>query len=159
MEKMKFLMILLLILGFVAVGCAPKSPPGEVVEEPLVIEEEEEAEEEVAVVEEEEETPAVVVEEEGEEEVAPPPPAEEPSGPVMGWRVQLGAFLESSRAEARAEEARAYFTESVYVMYISPYYKVWVGDCETRECAELLRDKARRLGFVDAFIVETEINK
>jgi cell division protein FtsN len=89
----------------------------------------------------------------GGEPVAPT----EPAAMASGFRVQIGAFERQDGAEQRAAQARFQFTESVYVEYVYPYYKVRVGDCSTRAEAERLRQKAISLGYSDAFLVPTTI--
>ncbi|NLI97226.1 SPOR domain-containing protein [bacterium] len=82
-----------------------------------------------------------------------------PSGnKVPGYRVQLFASSTNDGAEKIASEARFKFTEQVYVEYDPPYYKVRVGDYKNRSDAEILREKAKNLGYLDAWIVQTEVN-
>jgi len=80
-----------------------------------------------------------------------------PTAMVSGFRVQIGAFRNKEGAETLASEARTRFTEKVYVEYIYPFYKVRVGDCATRSEAEILKQKAISLGYLDAFITPTQI--
>jgi len=81
------------------------------------------------------------------------------TGPgVPGYRVQIFASSTNEGAEKVAGEARFKFTERVYVEYVAPYYKVRVGDYKNRSDAEILREKARNLGYPDAWIVQTEVN-
>lgn len=145
-SKPMFCLALLAIIALCVCSCARKPPQEEVTyEEPAV-------EEEVV-----EEGAEVAVEEEVVEEIPPPPPPAE----TVGYRVQIGAFRfetgEWGGAQQRASEARMRFTESVYVEFEAGLYKVRVGDCVTRNDAEMLKSKALQLGYTDAFIVETTI--
>lgn len=75
-----------------------------------------------------------------------------------GYRVQIFASNTNEGANNVASEARFKFTERVYVEYVAPYYKVRVGDYKNRSDAEILREKAKNLGYPDAFIVQTEVS-
>lgn len=89
----------------------------------------------------------------------PPANPTTPTGTtVPGYRVQLFASATNDGANKIASEARFKFTEQVYVEYEAPYYKVRVGDYKNRSDAEILREKAKNLGYPDAWIVQTEVN-
>jgi septal ring-binding cell division protein DamX len=155
---------------FIIWACAPKAtqpsakPPEE---EVVVIGEEEETTKpsETPTVEEgevtlEEATPTPPTTE--VEEATPTPPTEvketAPSKPLYGYRVQILATSNKEKADMFAKEAQARFKDQkVYVEFISPYYKVRIGDFLTREEAEAFRAKAKSLGYFDAFIVESPI--
>lgn len=77
---------------------------------------------------------------------------------VPGYRVQIFASSTNEGANKVASEARFKFTERVYVEYDVPYYKVRVGDYKNRSDVEILREKAKNLGYGDAWIVQTEVN-
>jgi cell division septation protein DedD len=106
-----------------------------------------------------EETPPMVMEEPYTPSVAPSPPAAPSRAPasVLGFRVQVFASSTENNADRVAADARSSFNR-VYVDYIAPYYKVRVGDCMTREEAEIIKNKARTLGYRGAFIIETMIS-
>lgn len=76
---------------------------------------------------------------------------------VPGYRVQIFASSTQEGADKIASEARFKFTERVYVEYDAPYYKVRVGNYKNRADAEILREKARNMGYPDAWIVQTEV--
>lgn len=155
---MRSILILLLCAAFVVLySCATTPPSEEFFEEELTVEEEpfeEEFYEEEEIVEEplEEIVEEPVIE---PEVISSPPPPE--AVEALGFRVQIYAFHSRVGADAAAEKARLQFPERVYVEYIAPYYKVRVGDCVTRSEAEVLRARARQLGFTGAFIVETMV--
>jgi len=71
------------------------------------------------------------------------------------YRVQLLASTLKEEAESVLEVAKGLFSDNVYVEYSEPYYKIRVGDFSEKEDAELTRERANELGFVDAWIVET----
>ncbi|MBA7601034.1 hypothetical protein ES703_08099 [subsurface metagenome] len=77
---------------------------------------------------------------------------------MPGYRVQIFASSTNEGANKVASEARFKFTERVYVEYDVPYYKVRVGDYKNRSDVEILREKAKNLGYGDAWIVQTEVN-
>lgn len=135
----------------------PVVPMEEEIIAPPVIEEEPIApmppiEEEIAVIPPPTEEPVTVI-----------PPVEEtpaPSRPpeqILGFRVQVFASATNENASRVADDAQATLGENAYVEHIAPYYKVRVGDCLTREDAEILKNKALRYGYTGAFIVETTI--
>jgi len=80
-----------------------------------------------------------------------------PGNLVPGFRVQIFASNTNEGANKIASEARFKFTESVYVEYENPYYKVRIGDLKNRADAETLREKARNVGYSDAWIVQTQV--
>lgn len=132
----------------------PLLPPPAVEEEPMVP-----AEEEIVLI-----PPPVA-----EEPILPERPAREPYVPaqpvtpapaprnILGFRVQIFASNTEENASRVAADARAVFTDPVYIEYVAPYYKVRVGDYLTREEIESLKNKALSLGYRGAFIVETMV--
>lgn len=84
---------------------------------------------------------------------------EMPEESKYGYRVQLGAFSNKELANQFAAQLRQNFTENVYVQYVSPFYKVRVGDFLTKDDAEKFKLKVWNLGFDDAFVVESKISK
>jgi len=84
------------------------------------------------------------------------PPAPSPAK-VFGFRIQIFASATEKNASRVADDAKAAFPENTYVEYVAPYYKVRVGDCLTNEDANVLKNKALRLGYRGAFVVETMI--
>ncbi|MEO0247122.1 MAG: SPOR domain-containing protein [candidate division WOR-3 bacterium] len=77
-----------------------------------------------------------------------------------GFRVQIFAFAEKSRAELAFNDARLRLNVPVYMDEIpgdpTPY-KIRVGNFQTRDEAEKYRDFLRQNGYPDAFIVQCEI--
>ncbi|MEW6684950.1 MAG: SPOR domain-containing protein [Candidatus Edwardsbacteria bacterium] len=80
-----------------------------------------------------------------------------PTGEIIGFRVQIFASSTMERAEQIAKEAGQRLGEKVYVEPTSPFFKVRVGNCLTKEEAEALRNKVRAIGYDQAFVVETVI--
>lgn len=90
-----------------------------------------------------------------------PVPSETPASPqgsIYGFRIQIFASSTEKNAMKIVDDARSSFGGKVYVEHLAPYYKVRVGDCLTREDAQLLKTKAVGMGYRGAFIVETMIN-
>jgi hypothetical protein len=128
-------------------------PPIEVTQEPA------ESQEEIVLIPPPVEEAPVVSEPPLLEPYVPPQPETPVMAPqkVYGFRVQIFASSTKDGAERVAGDARAVFTERVYVEYIAPYYKVRVGDFLTAEDVERLKDKALSMGYRGAFIVETMV--
>jgi cell division septation protein DedD len=104
--------------------------------------------------------PTIIFEEEGipvepepEEEIETQAPSYE-----YGFRVQVLASTSEKNAEGFAGEIRSKVDDPVYVEYIPPYHKVRVGDFTARADAEACRDRLRRTGYSDAFVVEALVN-
>ena len=78
-----------------------------------------------------------------------------------GWRVQIFAFADRSRAELAYQDAKLRLNMPVYLEYLPGIdnvpYKIRVGNFQTREEAEKYRDFLRQNGYPDAFVVETQI--
>jgi len=72
---------------------------------------------------------------------------------VANYRVQIAACLGKARAEYLARRAKRQTGENTYIDYVPPYYKVRVGDCVSQHEAISLRNRLRRLGYPDAWIV------
>ncbi|MDH4211075.1 MAG: SPOR domain-containing protein [candidate division WOR-3 bacterium] len=132
----------------------PLLPPPPVEEEPMTP-----AEEELVLI-----PPPVA-----EEPILPERPVAQPYVPtqpvaqapaprsILGFRVQIFASNTEENASRVATDARAVFTDPVYIEYVAPYYKVRVGDYLTREEIEPLKNKALSFGYRGAFIVETMV--
>jgi len=79
---------------------------------------------------------------------------------VDGYRVQLFATKDIESATIAKKEAEFAFSEdsvNVYIEFDSPYYKLRIGDCKTREEAERLREIARNKGYPSAWIVRSKV--
>ncbi len=78
---------------------------------------------------------------------------------AQGFRIQIGAFSDKETAIKFAQEAKARLNEKVYYRQMEAYYKVAVGDCQTREEAELLLKKIISIDpkYKDALIISSEI--
>jgi cell division protein FtsN len=73
---------------------------------------------------------------------------------IPGWRVQIFASTVMSTSEAAAAKARHQFTESVYVEYQAPFYKVRVGNFLTKEDARHMMNRAKAENYGTAWVVE-----
>ena len=79
---------------------------------------------------------------------------------VRGFRVQIGQVInEEDAAEVRREAMLTFENANVYLVFDAPNYKIRVGDFEKRRKAEELQDKAISLGYKDAWIVPTMVEK
>jgi len=98
----------------------------------------------------------VIVEEQPEEQLqVVEQPVEEIKTEVAAseFKVQIFATYNEEKANKLATELRGKFTETVYVEFIAPYYKVRLGKYTSKLEAEALRDRAREMGYSDAFVV------
>ena len=133
MKKVALLLVLCLAL-VLAFSCAKKPPPGELFEEPIIIEEE----------------PEIIEEEIGVDTLPEIPPP-----PTTVYMVQIGAFYDADNASKRKTKAISLFDKSVYVEYVAPYYKVWVGSFATKAAADSYKAQVVYY-FSDAFVIETK---
>lgn len=137
---MRYRVLLLFLAGFFLVGCPKRQTVNQPVQEPAV-----QSETAKPFPEEPAPQPAATT--------APPPQSR--WQPVSGWRVQI--FVSGTKENARrvAEEARwKFLDQQIFVAEQPPYYKVQVGNGLSRQAAENLKQKAKELGYQDAFAVE-----
>ncbi|MCY3868645.1 MAG: SPOR domain-containing protein [Gemmatimonadetes bacterium] len=85
------------------------------------------------------------------------PPAE--VSQIGGFRVQVAALRDHSRAEALREQIQRDAQVLTYIHFDEDIqlYKIRAGNSHTPESAETLRDTIRALGFPDAYVVRTQI--
>ena len=79
---------------------------------------------------------------------------------VNGFRVQILATNKIETASLVEQEAADRFEldgHKTYLLFEAPLYKIRVGDCETRQEAESLRELAKKYGYREAFPVKTKI--
>ena len=76
---------------------------------------------------------------------------------VDGFRVQLFASLDKDAAQAARFDAEQSLSMTIYIDVIDRMFKVRVGDCLTRECAEALMARCRASDYPDAWIVASRI--
>jgi hypothetical protein len=105
--------------------------------------------------------PADAVEAQDEPEESPlitPTDEDRMSGEtVQGFRVQLLATRDEIQANEVKKSAIFSFEEGVYLVFEAPYFRLRIGDCRTRNEAEVLRDEAVEKGFDDAWIVPAKV--
>jgi CRISPR/Cas system-associated protein Cas5 (RAMP superfamily) len=77
--------------------------------------------------------------------------------PRKVYRVQFFATKYPDEASQVAESVTNQLSEKTFIDYKTPYYWVRVGDCETKEEAESLLEKIKRLGYKESWVVEVEI--
>ncbi|MCK4414374.1 MAG: SPOR domain-containing protein [Candidatus Eisenbacteria sp.] len=85
-------------------------------------------------------------------------PAEIEGHRRYGYRVQLFATADRELATAQAGEYRQFFSAAVYVEFEGLLYKVQVGDCLSRDEAEVLRREALGLGCDGAFVIDALVH-
>jgi cell division septation protein DedD len=75
-----------------------------------------------------------------------------------GYRVQIFSASSRSAAENSAAEAKTKLSrDDVYIAFEPPYFKVHVGDFDTRDAADKFVQAARKDGYDTPFPVQTEI--
>jgi len=77
--------------------------------------------------------------------------------PRKVYRVQFFATKYPDEASQVAESVANQLSEKTCIDYKTPYYWVRVGDCETREEADFLLEKIKKLGYKESWVVEVEI--
>ena len=75
-----------------------------------------------------------------------------------GYRVQVLATRYFERADSLAVIMKNTVSDSVYVDFEAPNYKVRVGDFIDRESAESLQQGLVQMGYNSAWILRTRIN-
>jgi hypothetical protein len=74
------------------------------------------------------------------------------------YRVQIFTGLVHGEARQIARVAEEIFDQPVYVEYEVPNYKVRVGDWANRDAAERYCQKARTVGYTNAWVVMVGVN-
>lgn len=75
-----------------------------------------------------------------------------------GWKVQIFSTSDFFLADSIFRQAQERFTDqAVEKVFDLPYYKIRVGNCQTREEAEKLLTKAHELRYFDAWVIRTRI--
>lgn len=77
---------------------------------------------------------------------------------VQGFRIQVFASGNIDEAAAAQRTARNQVSDSVYVVYDPPVYKVRVGDYATRLEASQRLPRIVNLGYPDAWVVSDKIS-
>ena len=75
-----------------------------------------------------------------------------------GYRVQVLATRYYERADSLAVLMKNTVSDSVYVDFEAPNYKVRIGDFIDRDSAELLQQDLVQMGYNSAWILRTRIN-
>jgi len=70
------------------------------------------------------------------------------------FRIQVFASIFPEETYRKADSLRAEFPESVYVQFESPYYKVRLGNFESRVEAEDFLERLIQEGYAEAWVVE-----
>ena len=77
---------------------------------------------------------------------------------LEGYRVQVLATRYIERADSLAAIMKNTISDSVYVDFEAPNYKVRVGDFIDRDTAETLQQELVEMGYNSAWILRTRIN-
>jgi hypothetical protein len=75
-----------------------------------------------------------------------------------GYRVQVLATRYFERADSLAVIMKNTVSDSVYVDFEAPNYKVRIGDFIDRDSAESLQQELMQMGYNSAWILRTRIN-
>ncbi|HIF28052.1 MAG TPA: SPOR domain-containing protein [Candidatus Marinimicrobia bacterium] len=75
-----------------------------------------------------------------------------------GYRVQVLATRYFERADSLAVIMKNTVSDSVYVDFEAPNYKVRIGDFTDRDSAESLQQELVQMGYNSAWILRTRIN-
>jgi len=78
---------------------------------------------------------------------------------VSGFRVQLLFTPEIDDANKIKNEITPLVKDAVYIIFEAPYYKLRVGDCQTRTAANHLVKSLVDLGYKNAWIVPDRVYK
>ncbi|MEJ5307419.1 MAG: SPOR domain-containing protein [candidate division WOR-3 bacterium] len=138
---LKKLIVLVLFSSLIFAGCTKKAKTTQPTQQPSVVIVEEEPKVEQPKLEIVEEQPVDTAQKSTQQTV------------VTEYKVQIFATYDEAKAYKVRDEAKAKFTEDVYVEYIPPYYKVRIGHFKTKEDADRFRDLVKDKGYSDAFTV------
>ncbi len=78
--------------------------------------------------------------------------------PEKVYRVQFFATKYPDEARQVADFVESQLSERTYIDYKTPYYRIRVGDCETKEEANSLLEKIRAMGYGGSWVVEVKQN-
>ncbi|MCK5147726.1 SPOR domain-containing protein [bacterium] len=84
----------------------------------------------------------------------------ETAAQVMGYRIQIMIGKNKAAIDEEHQKAMFKFDAPVYVEFLSPNYKIRVGDCLTRhEADKLRRIAANRHHYTGAWVVRCMVNR
>jgi hypothetical protein len=86
-------------------------------------------------------------------------PGWETAFPEKVYRVQFFASQYLDEAQQKAALVEAQLSQKTYIDYKVPYYWVRIGDCVTREEADLLLEKMKTLGYRESWVVEVKLKQ
>jgi len=76
----------------------------------------------------------------------------------MGWKVQIYSSTDFYQADTLfLKVLEDFIDQEVVKEFNSPYYKIRVGNCNTREAAEALLERAIELKYREAWIIRTPV--
>ncbi len=74
-----------------------------------------------------------------------------------GFRVQVLATKSISKADSLSNSLGSVISDSIYIVYETPNYKVRVGDYIARKTAEKVRQALIERGYASAWVIRTRI--
>ena len=74
---------------------------------------------------------------------------------LRGFSIQIMADGDIDIIRKEKNKAQTAINKPVFIVFIEPYYKLWVGDFNTKAQAEEILPEVKRNGYKDAWIVNT----
>ena len=78
---------------------------------------------------------------------------------IEGFRLQIYETSSVEEANKKISKFKKNLTDSIYMSFEAPFYKVRYGDYPTREQAEIEKKKILRKGYKSVWIVRSNIIK
>ena len=78
---------------------------------------------------------------------------------IEGFRLQIYETSSVEEANQKISKFKKNLTDSIYMSFEAPFYKVRYGDYRTREQAEIEKKKILRKGYKSVWIVRSNIIK
>ena len=89
----------------------------------------------------------------------PVAPIAESTKQAEGYRVQIAAVLDGTRAEGLRQSIQSQLETLTYLEYDEDthFYKIQAGNCRTAREAERLRTRVKGQGYAEAYVIRTQI--
>ena len=76
----------------------------------------------------------------------------------MGWKIQILSTKDFFLADSIFKQSSELFeNQEVRKIFNSPYYKIRVGNCISREDAEKILTESREYGYYESWIIKTRV--
>ena len=79
------------------------------------------------------------------------------SSSIEGFRLQIHETSSVEEANKKIKKFKNILTDSIYMSFEAPFYKIRYGDYPTREQAEIEKKKILRKGYKTVWIVRSNI--